>query len=108
MLKFFRSPVVPGALSEKDEADFCNFLPRQIWKPTFLVLFIPNRRFVKKNLLIIISFLFLLVFWSTRQKQRIPHFFQYHFFRFLSIFRCKSSYYEEKILRFYLEVTYFI
>ncbi len=45
---------------------------------------------------------------GVQGKNNVYHiFFKITFFRFLSFFRCESSYYEEKIEKFYLQVNYF-
>ncbi len=45
---------------------------------------------------------------GVQGKNNVYHiYFKITFFRFLSFFRCNSSYYEEKIVKFYLQVNYF-
>ncbi len=59
----------------------------------------------------VLQFLFKIVSectYGVQVKNKVYHiFFKITFFRFLSFFRCESSYYEEKIVKFYLQVNYF-
>ncbi len=46
-------------------------------------------------------------FGVQRKNNEYHIFYEIDFFQFLGFFRCKSSYYEGKIGKFYLQVNYF-